>query len=62
MRKQDFIDALENAGWRSVHDAQHEQIDDLHRKIFPVVAELECEVEELVHDINEYINAPQPPI
>ncbi len=44
MKKQDFIEALKQAGWRAVHDAQHEQIAMLHRELFPVVAELEDEL------------------
>lgn len=40
----DFIIALEKAGWRAMHDSQHTGIDALHRKLFPVVAELEDDV------------------
>jgi hypothetical protein len=50
MRKQQFIDALYNAGWDAPHDAQHSKIEELHRKLFPVIADLEEELEDAVSD------------
>jgi hypothetical protein len=52
MRSQQFIDALNEAGWRPTHDAQHDQIIELWAKLFPTVAELELEIEDLNTDIN----------
>jgi len=44
MRKQDFIDALYKAGWKSDGDAQWTNIEKLWRELFPVIAELEDEL------------------
>jgi hypothetical protein len=51
MRSQQFIEALYEAGWLAVHDAQHNNITELWKKLFPTVAELECEVEDLTNDL-----------
>lgn len=47
MKLDDFIKALYESGWRNTADAQHEGIKELHRKLWPVIAELEREVFEL---------------
>ena len=47
MRLTDFIIALDNAGLYIVTAAQHSKIEMLHRKMFPVIAELESELSEL---------------
>ena len=47
MKLEDFKKALNDAGWEAVHDAQHHGIHDLHKKLFPIVAELEAENFEL---------------
>ena len=47
MRLEDFIKELYDAGWHAVADAQHDRIKDVHKKLFPVIAELEGEVFEL---------------
>ena len=47
MRLEDFKKALNEAGWEAVHDGQHHGVEDLHKKLFPVVAELEKENFEL---------------
>jgi len=44
MRFTDFITELEKAGWRDTSDSQHKNIEYLHRKLFPVIAELEADV------------------
>jgi hypothetical protein len=38
MKRQEFIDALCEAGWDATHDAQWSGADKLWRKIFPSVA------------------------
>ena len=41
MKLDDFVSALEDAGWRNSCDAQHDGIRALHLKLFPVIADLE---------------------
>ncbi len=45
MKLEEFIKALYDAGWRSISDAQHDGVKELHRKLWPVIAELEREVD-----------------
>ena len=45
MRFTDFINELGKAGWQDTGDAQHKNIEHLHRKLFPVIAQLENEIE-----------------
>lgn len=45
MKKDELIKRLYDAGWDSPSDAQHTGIDKLWRELFPVVAELEDELE-----------------
>lgn len=47
MKLDDFIKALNDAGWRNFADAQHDGIKELHRKLWPVIADLEYELFEL---------------
>lgn len=47
MRFQEFIDELYKAGWKSPCDAQHHNIEKLWRKLFPVIAQLEDELDKL---------------
>ena len=54
MRFTNFIIELEKAGWQGTSDAQHKNIEYLHRKLFPVVAELENENVELSEQIIEH--------
>ena len=53
MRKDDFIEALEAAGWRPVLDAQHTEIEKLWRQLFPVVAGLEDELNDVISAVNQ---------
>lgn len=53
MKLEDLKDALVEAGWHAVHDGQHHGIEDLHKKLFPVIAELEKENFELYCQANE---------
>jgi hypothetical protein len=46
MRFDDFLKALESAGWSATRDAQHEKIKELWRNLWPVLAELEQELYE----------------
>jgi hypothetical protein len=61
MRLTDFVNELQNHGWEPVHDAQHREIEKLWRKMFPVVALLHDEINQLEKDIQEYVEA-QPPV
>ena len=54
MRFTNFIIELEKAGWQAVSDAQHKNIECLHRMLFPVIAELENENVELAEQIIEH--------
>ncbi len=54
MRLQEFIDSLFAAGWTSSSDAQWTRIAALHKKLFPVIAQLESELEDAN---NEILNA-----
>lgn len=54
MRFTNFIIELEKAGWQAVSDAQHKNIEYLHRILFPVIAELENENVELAEQIIEH--------
>lgn len=54
MRLDDFKRAVYDAGWRDSSDAQHKGITALHRKLFPVIAELEDDLEAARY---EYIEA-----
>ena len=47
MKFEDFLKALEDAGWDPRADAQHTRIFAMWRKLFPVIAELEEEVSDL---------------
>ena len=53
MRLQDFIDSLFAAGWTSASDAQWTKIAKLHAEIFPVIAQLEVELEDANNEILE---------
>ncbi len=53
MRAEDFIKELHKAGWDATNDAQHHGIMDLHKKLFPVIAELEKENFELYCQASE---------
>ena len=46
MKFDDFIKALQDAGWKNTGDAQYSEIKKLWRKMFPVIAELEDKVFE----------------
>ena len=48
MKKQEFIDALYEAGWASPCDAQHENIIKLWRKMHPELAQLEDEMADAI--------------
>ncbi len=50
MRFQDFVDAMHKAGWRSINDAQHDGIRKLWRELFPVIARLEDDLNEIKED------------
>jgi len=47
MKFDDFLKALDDSGWQGVSDAQHTHIKDLHKRLFPVIAELEEDVFQL---------------
>ena len=46
MKFEDFVIALQTAGWEAVHDAQHNEIKVLWSSMYPVIAELQNELEE----------------
>ena len=46
MRFDDFVKALQEAGWRPTLDAQHTEIKRLWEKMFPVLAQVEAELFE----------------
>lgn len=48
MKKQEFIDALYEAGWSSPCDAQHENIGKLWRKMHPELAKMEDEMADAI--------------
>jgi len=54
MKLEDFIDALNEAGWQATTDAQHEKIEKLWRKLFPLAAELEDDIQILVERLREF--------
>lgn len=47
MKFQDFLKALQDAGWDATADAQHTRIFAMWEKLFPVIAELEEDVSDL---------------
>jgi len=51
MKKQDFIDRLYKSGWDSLADGQHTRIEAFWKELFPVVAELEGELEDAEMEI-----------
>lgn len=51
MKLDDFITKMYDSGWLATHDAQHSKIEALWRELFPVVAELEDELEQLKLDM-----------
>jgi len=51
MKRHEFIDAVYNAGWRNVQDAQHADIGKLWEKLFPTVALMESELEEAIEGL-----------
>lgn len=46
-----FIEAIKKCGWKDTGDAQHENIEKLHRVLFPVIAELEDENATLIQNL-----------
>lgn len=46
MRFDDFVNALIDAGWRPLHDAQYTEIKKLWEKMFPALAQVEKELFE----------------
>ena len=50
MKLQDFIDELYKTGWEASHDAQWTKIKELHKRLFPIIAELEQAQRPLVED------------
>ncbi len=55
MKLEDFIESLYRAGWDSINDAQYEGVVELHKRLFPVVAELEEEVRDHLETIDLYM-------
>ena len=53
MKLQDFIDELVKAGWEATGDAQHKNIKYLHQQLFPVIAQLEEDLEHAHYQIIE---------
>jgi hypothetical protein len=53
MKLENFKVALNKAGWDAIHDSQHHGIEDLHKILFPIVAELEKENFELYCQVSE---------
>tara|TARA_R110000744_G_scaffold152992_1_gene267283 strand:+ start:437 stop:601 length:165 start_codon:yes stop_codon:yes gene_type:complete len=53
MKLEDFKGALVEAGWGAISDAQHYGIEDLHKELFPLIAELEKENFELYCQISD---------
>jgi len=53
MKRQEFIDALYDAGWESTRDAQWNGAKELHRKLFPSTAALEDEQRGLVEEAHQ---------
>ena len=51
MRFDDFVDEIRAAGWKNLNDAQHTGIRKVWEKLFPVIAEMENEIEELKREI-----------
>jgi hypothetical protein len=47
MKYEDFLKALDHAGWEGTSDAQYNKIRLLHQDIWPVIAELERDIFEL---------------
>jgi hypothetical protein len=61
MRFKTFLACLDDIGWEGVYDAQHTEIKKLWATMYPVIAELEEEIEELDAEVQMYVDA-QPPI
>jgi hypothetical protein len=55
MELDEFIQSLNNCGWRSTHDAQHTEIEVLWRKLWPCVAMLSDELEEIRQDMKNLL-------
>lgn len=53
MKQQDFIDALYDAGWDNKNDAQHTNIKNLHKHLFPIITELEEIIIALESEIDQ---------
>ena len=51
MKFQDLVEALYAAGWQAPGDAQHANLKELHAKLFPAVAALEAELEDMTGDL-----------
>jgi hypothetical protein len=48
MKRQEFIDALYEAGWEASHDAQWSGAGKLWRKIYPSVAAIQDEMSDAI--------------
>lgn len=55
MRLKDFISAMYDAGWRDSCDAHHSGIKALHKQLFPVIAEMEEEMEDARLEAKEFM-------
>lgn len=55
MRFNEFVKRLEQAGWRGSCDAQHSGIKKMWEELFPVVAELEKELQDAEQEFLTHI-------
>lgn len=53
MKSQEFIDAVYSAGWRPQLDAQHSEIYELWRVLFPTAAILEDDIADLMRALEQ---------
>lgn len=53
MRLDDFINDLYLAGWKPDNDAQWHGVAAFHKKLFPVIAELEETIKDLENELFE---------
>ena len=51
MRLDDFIQELYDAGWQNTCDGQHTSIKQLHKKLFPLVHQLERELRDTEEEV-----------
>ena len=56
MKREDFIQAVKDAGWKDFGDSDYSGISGLWARIFPSSVAMEQEIESLKEELRDLIN------